>query len=157
MFTLFEKYGFLRRLIIAYIGPGNNAMLNTYFTLLPTIGAHIRYMVYGVSSKYFEFMVAEIALLSNIYNSLHSYYVRLYIILAFQTVDSQISWEKGIKLSSRNNTEMKQFENVYDVLYRSHCISTCSSNLDTSVEDPSKILHIKVYTTIRHACKYIPN
>lgn len=129
-------------------------MLNTYFTLLPTIGAHIRYMVYGVSSKYFKFMVAEIALLSNsvlsnIYNSLHSYYVSLYIILAFQTVDSLVSWEKGIKLSSRNNTEMKQFENVYDVLYRSHCISTCSSasNLDTSVEDPSKILHIKVYTT----------
>ncbi|ODN00029.1 Ornithine carbamoyltransferase, mitochondrial [Orchesella cincta] len=92
LLSFYETYGFLRRVILVYLGPGNNPALNTYFTVFPTIGGHLRYVVDGV-------------------------------------IESQASWEKGLRLATKFNTEIKQFEKVDEAIDRAHAISTCSHNL----------------------------
>ncbi|CAL8107714.1 unnamed protein product [Orchesella dallaii] len=92
LLSFYETYAFLRRLILVYLGPGNNAALNTYFTVVPTIGGHLRYVVDGV-------------------------------------IENQTSWEKGLRLASKFNTEMKQFEKVEEAVDRAHAVSTCFHNL----------------------------
>jgi ornithine carbamoyltransferase len=48
LMTLFEKYQYLRRLIISYIGVGSESTLNTYAVLLPKVGMHLRYLISDV-------------------------------------------------------------------------------------------------------------
>ena len=44
--ALIEHYGYLRRLVIAYLGPIENPMLHTYIHLYPKIGLHFRYFAH---------------------------------------------------------------------------------------------------------------
>ncbi|CAG7816339.1 unnamed protein product, partial [Allacma fusca] len=41
--TLFEHYGYLRRIVVAYLGPTTDPIARTYIQLLPKIGLHFRY------------------------------------------------------------------------------------------------------------------
>jgi len=49
LMTLYEKYQYLRRLIVSYVGQGDDPTLNTYAVLLPKVGMHLRYLVSNVS------------------------------------------------------------------------------------------------------------
>ncbi len=48
-------------------------------------------------------------------------------------------WQQGIKLSADYNTELKQFDDLFDNLYRTHAISISPNSMDLSE------ITIKVY------------
>jgi len=49
--SLFERYEYVRRLIVTYIGPGNHPLLHCYMNLFPKLGIHLRYLINGVSKN----------------------------------------------------------------------------------------------------------
>lgn len=59
-----------------------------------------------------------------------------------QNMDQTI-WKQGIQLSAEYNTELKQFENLYENLYRSHVISIAPNRMDL----PAITIKVGIITT----------
>jgi len=85
MMTLFEQYGYLRRVSVSYVGGVADQLLNTYVSLLPKLGMHFHYCADG-------------------------------------SVPFDV-WEEGVQLSKTYHTQLKEFENISECIYRCHTLS----------------------------------